>query len=212
MYLIVGLGNPEPEYKWTRHNMGFETINKIAYDHNIDMSKSRYNANVGRGIIRGKKVVLLKPKTYMNNSGESVGAVANHLKIPLDQIIIIHDEIALDCGIVRIKYKGGTGGHNGIRSVAEHLRSGDFLRLRLGIGGRPKGVKLKKYVISHFLTEEHEAAIQGITLATAALEHILKDGYISAMNLYNKRTEQPKKQSEDNGDKIQKTNGDTCGT
>lgn len=187
MYLIAGLGNPENAYKWTRHNAGFEVINKLAYDNFIDVKTHKWRAHLGKGKIGGERVLLAKPTTYMNLSGESIAQIMDYNEIPIEKLIIIHDEIALDLGVVRIKYSGGHGGHNGIANVMHCLGSNDFLRLRLGIGARPPKMKLANYVVSKFLPAEHDDIVIGITRAAEAIEHMLSEGVDRAMNVYNQK-------------------------
>jgi PTH1 family peptidyl-tRNA hydrolase len=187
MYLIVGLGNPENKYKWTRHNIGFEVINKLAYDNFIDMKTHKWRSYLGKGKIAGERVLLAKPTTYMNLSGESIAQIMDYNEIPLDKLIIIHDEIALDTGTVRIKYSGGHGGHNGISSVMHCVKSNDFLRIRLGVGAKHPKMELKNYVLSKFLPEEHDNIIFGVSRAADAITHIIDEGYDRAMNVYNQK-------------------------
>ena len=188
MFLIIGLGNPEPDYSWTRHNIGFEVINKLAYDHNISLKYMRkLKAHVGSGIITDKKVTIAKPTTYMNLSGQSVIALAAYYNVNINNIIIIHDEIALDVGCLRLKEKGGAGGHNGLKDITAKLNTDEYLRIRIGIGSNPVGFKLSDYVLSKFLKEEHEEILKAIDTATSAVECIVRDSIIIAMNEYNKR-------------------------
>ena len=188
MYLIVGLGNPENAYKWTRHNIGFETINKLAYDNNIDMSKTKHRAHIGTGAVVGCKVILAKPYTYMNLSGESIGAILKYYDIHTDNLIVIHDEIALDVGKVRLKYGGGAGGHNGVTNTIHHTKTENFLRVRIGVGSKPPGFKLSNYVLSRFLPQEHDAIVDGVDRAGEAICYALMHGRDKAMNIYNQRS------------------------
>lgn len=186
MFLIVGLGNPEPKYSWTRHNVGFELINKLAYDHDINIKKVKHRSHFGQGVIGGQKVILAKPTTYMNLSGESIREIAKTKGIPLDHILVIHDEIQLEVGMTRLKFSGGAGGHNGIRNAIACLGSNDFARVRIGIG-HPGPIPLSDYVLSKFHTKEHPEVISSITRAGEAVEAILKDGLTQAMNIYNQK-------------------------
>ena len=187
MHLIVGLGNPEPQYKWTRHNIGFETINKLAYDHGIDVSKRKHKAIIGEGRIGHNKVMLAKPQTYMNLSGESVRAIIDFHKIPLEKIIIVYDEIAIEVGEIRIKERGSAGGHNGVKSLIANLNTDEFLRVRIGIGSKPPRMSLSDYVLSKFLPQEHDDIIAAVSKATEAIEYCLKETPQNAMNVYNVR-------------------------
>lgn len=186
MHLIVGLGNPEPKYAWTRHNVGFELINKLAYDHNIDMKKVKHRSHFGQGSINGKKVILAKPTTYMNLSGVAIREIAKSKGIKPENIIVIHDEIQLEPGVVRLKFSGGAGGHNGVKNTTECLGTPDYIRVRLGIG-HPGPIPLSDYVLSKFLKEEHEKIITAITKGTEGVLSILADGHTIAMNTFNQK-------------------------
>ena len=186
MFLIVGLGNPEPKYSWTRHNVGFELINKLAYDNNIDIRKVKHRSHFGQGTIAGHKVILAKPTTYMNLSGESIREIVKTKGISLDNVIIIHDEIQLETGQTRLKFSGGHGGHNGIRNTITCLGTNDFTRIRIGIG-HPGPIPLSDYVLSKFHTKEHPDLISSITKAGEATEYILNHGVDMAMNIYNQK-------------------------
>ncbi|MCD8215597.1 MAG: aminoacyl-tRNA hydrolase [Clostridiales bacterium] len=187
MYIIVGLGNPGREYKYTRHNTGFEVIDKLAYDYNINVNKSRFNGICGEGIIEGEKVMLLKPLTYMNLSGNCVGAAVSFYKLPLDKLIVCCDDINLPVGHIRIRKQGSDGGQKGLRSIIERLGSEAFTRVRVGIGEKPVRMDLKDWVLSHFMQEEGEAIVKGITDAGEAVKMILKGDANGAMGLYNKK-------------------------
>lgn len=191
MKLIIGLGNPGAEYKWTRHNVGFEAIDKLAYDFNINLNKNKHKAIYGEGIIHGEKVILIKPLTYMNLSGECVRDFFNFYKdLELDDIIILCDDINLPLGSIRIRKKGSDGGQNGLKNIIYQLGTDEFPRLRIGIGQKPDGYNLANYVLGKFSKEEDEEIIAGITLATDALEVFIKDkenGLSNAMNLFNKK-------------------------
>ena len=156
MYLIVGLGNPEEEYANTRHNMGFDTINKLAKQYNIEINKKKFKGLYGTGIIEGKKVILLKPQTNMNLSGESIREIVDFYKIQTEDIILIYDDIDIDVGIIKIRKKGGPGTHNGMKSVIKHLGTGDFARVRVGIGSPQNKSDLINYVIGAIPKEEQE--------------------------------------------------------
>ena len=186
MYLIVGLGNIGTKYDWTRHNVGFEAINKLAYDHHIDLEKIKHRSHFGTGTIAGQKVILAKPTTYMNLSGESIREIAKTKGIPPENIIVIHDEIQLSVGDVRLKFAGGAGGHNGIKNTLACLGTADFVRVRIGIG-HPGPIPLTDYVLSKFHTKEHPDIIAGITTAADAVVEVLKNGHVLAMNQINQK-------------------------
>lgn len=185
MYLVVGLGNPGKQYDWTRHNIGFEAINKLAYDHKINITKLKHRSYQGSGVLQNQKIILSKPTTYMNLSGESIRDTANFNKIEPNQIIIIHDEIVLDVGVVKLKFSGGAGGHNGIKSVISCLGTEDFIRVRIGVGNKPQGYNLSDWVLGKFFTNEHDNIIKSVTKSGEAVEYIIANGINKAMNIYN---------------------------
>ena len=185
MYLIVGLGNPESDYAGTRHNMGFDTINIIAKEYNIEIDKKKFDGLYGKGSIEKKEVVLLKPQTYMNLSGKSVKECMDFYKIELEDLIIIYDDIDIDKGIVRLRKKGGAGTHNGMKSVIECLGSQDFSRVRVGIGMPEYKEDLINYVIGYVPEEEKEILDKGCETAKTAVIEILKNGIDIAMNKVN---------------------------
>ena len=187
MYIIAGLGNPGNEYKWTRHNVGFEVISKLAYDYNIDMNKSKFKAVIGDGHIEGKKVILAKPLTYMNLSGDSISQIINFYKESLDNLIVVCDDINLPVGNIRIRKKGSDGGQKGLRNIIYTLDSENFVRVRVGVGTKPNGWDLKDFVLSRFTQEENDDIIKGITDAGDAVISIIKGKILDAMNSYNKK-------------------------
>ena len=150
MYLIAGLGNPSKTYEGTRHNIGFTMIDAIGEKYDIDVTTKKHKAFVGRGIIDGMRVILAKPQTYMNLSGESVREIADFYKIEPENIIIIYDDISLDVGQLRIRKKGSAGGHNGIKNIIAHLGTQEFPRIKVGIGNKPEGWDLADYVLSKY--------------------------------------------------------------
>ena len=185
MYLIIGLGNPENEYANTRHNMGFDTINKLANKNNIEVNNNKFKGLYGTGIIQGKKVILLKPQTYMNLSGESVKEIVKFYHIKPEEIIIIYDDIDTEKGNIRIRKKGGPGSHNGMKSVVENLNTTDFGRIRVGIGKPENKRDMINYVIGKVPEEEQKILQEGVNKATEAIEEILKNGIDIAMNKFN---------------------------
>jgi len=193
MFLIAGLGNPGRNYKWTRHNVGFEVIDKLSYDHNINMNKNKFKAIIGEGIIEKEKVILAKPLTYMNLSGESIRDIASFYKLENNQIIITCDDINLPIGYIRIRPKGSDGGQNGLKNIIYQLGFDTFTRIRVGIGNKPENWDLKDFVLSQFTEKENNDIINGITDAVSAIEEILKDyknGLNNAMNKFNKKVTQ----------------------
>lgn len=185
MYLIVGLGNPENEYAHTRHNMGFDTINQIAKNNNIQITKNKFKGLCESTIIQNQKVILLKPQTYMNLSGESVKEVAEFYNLKPEEIIVIYDDIDIEKGHIKIRKKGGAGSHNGMKSVVEELQSTDFARIRVGIGQPEFKSDMINYVIGKVPQEEQEILQQGVEKAAKAVEEILKNGIDRAMNKFN---------------------------
>ena len=185
MYLIVGLGNPENEYANTRHNMGFDTINKLAEKNNIEVNKNKFKGLYGTGIIQNQKVILLKPQTYMNLSGESVKEVIDFYHINSEEVIIIYDDIDTEKGNIRIRKKGGPGSHNGMKSVVENIQTTNFGRIRVGIGQPEYKNDMINYVIGKIPEEERKILQEGVNKAAEAVEEILKGGIDIAMNKFN---------------------------
>ena len=188
MYLIVGLGNPESEYKNTRHNMGFEAINKLSKEFNIDVNKTKFNGLYGTGTINQEKVILLKPQTYMNLSGEAIVDFMDYYKLDVDNLIVIYDDIETEQGSIRIRKKGGSGTHNGMKSVVSMLQTEDFIRIRIGIGEPQYKNDMINYVIGHITEEEMSKLEPGIEKAKLATIEIIKNGVDIAMNKYNTKT------------------------
>ena len=174
MYLIIGLGNPESDYSNTRHNMGFNTINKLAEEYKINVNKNKFKGLYGSGIIEGEKVILLKPQTFMNLSGESIKEVVDFYKIDLDNLIVIYDDIDIEPGKIKIKKFGGPGSHNGMKSVAQELKTENFKRVRVGIGMPNDKSNLIEYVIGAIPEDDKEILKKGVMLAKDAVVEILK--------------------------------------
>lgn len=190
MYIIAGLGNPKKEYNNTRHNIGFDVIDVLADKYNIDVSTMKHKALVGKGIIEGQKVILVKPVTYMNLSGESLIDVCQYYKIDVEnELIVIYDDIALDVGAIRVRKKGSAGGHNGMKSIIQHLSTENFMRIRMGVGEKPKGYDLADYVLGHFTEKERDLMDKGAIMATEAVKTIMTEGIDKAMSIYNKKNE-----------------------
>lgn len=188
MYIIVGLGNPTKEYEGTRHNAGFDVIDTIADQYNIEVSKRECQALTGKGVIEGQKVLLVKPQTYMNLSGESVRKLMDFYKIdPQEELLVIYDDISLDVGQLRIRKKGSAGGHNGIKSLIAHLGTMAFPRIKVGVGEKPKEYDLADYVLGHFSAEDRQKMREGYQDAVKAVAYILQDDMETAMNQFNKK-------------------------
>lgn len=187
MQLVVGLGNPGSEYVGTRHNIGFEVIDHLAAQHRFDASRSFKNAEVAKGRIAGEDVLLVKPLTYMNLSGDAVGAIARFYKVETPQIIVVHDELDFAPGDVRLKIAGGHGGHNGLRSIMAHMGA-EFVRVRMGIGKPSKSAQGADYVLSRFDTSSRKAMDEAVVAAAQAVEAVLTKGAAAAMNAINRRS------------------------
>lgn len=185
MKLIVGLGNPTEKYQGTRHNVGFEVIDTLVEKYNVPLDIIKHKGMYGKGKIEGQTVILLKPMTFMNLSGESVSAVAKYYKIPSEDIIVIYDDINLDVGRLRIREKGSAGGHNGIKNIISHLGTEEFPRIRVGVGMKPSKMDLADYVLSHFSENDQALMNQGYERACEALKLLLVDDIPQAMNKYN---------------------------
>lgn len=188
MVIIVGLGNPKKEYENTRHNIGFMAIDALAEKYNISVLDCKHKALIGKGVINGYKVVLVKPLTYMNLSGEAVRAVIDYYKADAEsELIVIYDDVSLDVGQLRIRKKGSAGGHNGIKNIIAQLGHDVFLRIKIGVGEKPKGYDLADYVLGHFSKEERPLMKEGLLKAVKAALMMLDDETDRAMNEYNRK-------------------------
>lgn len=188
MYIIAGLGNPTMQYEGTRHNAGFDVIDALADKYNISVDGRKNRAYIGKGIIEGQKVLLVKPQTYMNLSGESIGGLVDYFKIDEEQdLIVIYDDISLSPGQIRIRKKGSAGGHNGIKNIIAHLGTQVFPRIKVGVGKKPKKYDLADYVLSHFTKAEREEMEEGYQKAIQAVEKILAGEMEAAMNEFNRK-------------------------
>ncbi|WP_373108762.1 aminoacyl-tRNA hydrolase [Lachnoclostridium sp. Marseille-P6806] len=185
MYLIAGLGNPTKEYDKTRHNVGFSVIDVLADRYRIDISEKKHKALCGRGVIEGQKVLLLKPQTFMNLSGESIRAAADYYKIEPEEMIVIYDDISLDPGQLRIRLKGSAGGHNGIKNIIANLGTQDFPRIKVGVGAKPPRMDLADYVLSRFGAGEQKLMEEAFGEAAEATVMMMTDGAERAMNHFN---------------------------
>ena len=186
MYLIAGLGNPGTKYEMTRHNIGFHTIDYIADELGVKVKKLKYKGLYGECEIGGEKVLLLKPQTFMNLSGESIVEFVKFFKIPVENVIIISDDISLDTGRIRVRPKGSAGGHNGLKSIIYMLSSDAFPRIRIGVGAPGHSdYDLADYVLGRFSKEEITVLEDAIIKAYKAAQEIIKRGVESAMNKFN---------------------------
>lgn len=183
MYLIAGLGNPGNQYKYTRHNIGFVAIDFLSVKYNISVRKINFKSLIGEGSIKGEKVILMKPSTFMNLSGDAIGNCARFYKIPPENIIIICDDVALDTGRLRIRPSGSDGGHNGLKSIISHLNSDMFTRIRIG-AGKPQNDMIN-HVLGTFGKDEGKKVTSCIKLSDKIVEEIISSGVESAMNKFN---------------------------
>lgn len=184
MFLIVGLGNPGRDYVDTRHNVGFEAVSVLSSYYNIPLKKIKHKALLGEGKIESERVILAQPQTYMNNSGESVREIADYYRIPIENIVVIYDEAALDTGRIRIRPGGSAGGHNGMKSIIYHLGSDEFPRVRLGIGSASGD--MADYVLGKFSKEEISLMINAVKNIPDIIALIIKGKTDEAMNKYNR--------------------------
>lgn len=185
-YIIAGLGNPGGKYEMTRHNAGFLAIDMLAMKQNKEIKRLKFHALTCDAEIEGKKCLLMKPQTFMNNSGEAIGEAAKFYKIPPQNIIVLSDDISLDVGKIRIRRKGSAGGHNGLKSIIAHLGSEDFPRVKIGVGKKPNAyMDLADWVLGRFPKELEPQLKEALENADGAISLIVQDKFDRAMNLYN---------------------------
>ncbi len=188
MFIIVGLGNPGKDYENTRHNVGFDAIDELVDKYNVPESGLQSKAKVGKGAMDGQKVLLAKPLTFMNLSGEAVRGLVDYYKVdPESELLIIYDDISLEPGNIRIRKKGSAGGHNGIKSIINHLGTQNFQRIKIGVGEKPKNWDLADYVLSRFSKEERKTVDESLKNVAHAASLIVQGEIDEAMNLYNKK-------------------------
>ncbi len=186
MIVIVGLGNPTNKYNGTRHNVGFDAVDKIAEDYGIELGVYKYKALCGKGSIGGEKVFLMKPQTFMNNSGEAVREAMNFYKFdPENDMIVIYDDINLSVGKLRIRAKGGAGGHNGVKSIIAHSGTEKFKRIRIGVGEKPVYMDLADYVLGHFSRGDRKLIDDAMDDVSDAVSIMIENDINAAMNKYN---------------------------
>ena len=185
MIVIVGLGNPGRQYENTKHNIGFITLDRFADKHDIKISKSKFRALVGEGIVEDKKVMLVKPQTFMNLSGESVSAIVDYYDIESDELFVVYDDIDIPIGSIRIRKKGSGGSHNGMKSIISRLDSDAFARFRIGIGADRGYVPLKDYVLTGFDSEHLDSIRGAVDRCVDAVDCMIVDGIEKAMQNYN---------------------------
>lgn len=187
MHIIVGLGNPTKEYQATRHNIGWDAITRLSDDFRIPLDFKKHKAICGKGYIEGEKVIIAQPITYMNLSGESVRELVDYYKVSPEELIIIYDDISLDVGQLRIRKKGSAGGHNGIKSIIQHLGTDEFPRIKIGVGDKPKDWDLADYVLGRFKGEEQATIREALKDASDACKMIVTGEIDAAMNLFNRK-------------------------
>lgn len=190
MYIIVGLGNPKKEYENTRHNIGFDVIDRLAEEEHISVLEKKHKAIIGKGIVAGQKCILAKPQTFMNLSGESVRELIDYYKVDEEsELIVISDDISLDVGQLRIRKKGSAGGHNGLKNIIAHLGHDTFCRIKMGVGEKPKDYDLADYVLGHFPKEERAIMDEASKKACDAIRLMITEDADAAMNAYNRKAE-----------------------
>jgi PTH1 family peptidyl-tRNA hydrolase len=182
--VIVGLGNPGVRYQWSRHNVGFQVADRLAERFSILISIRRFKAFYGKGRIDSEEVVLVKPLTYMNRSGEAVKQIVDFFHARLEDLMVVHDDLDLSFGKLRFKRRGGDGGHQGVRSVIERVGGGNFIRLKVGVGRPPKGMAPADYVLSSFDEKERPHLEKIVLRAAESIELMLSEGIEAAMSRY----------------------------
>lgn len=187
MKCIVGLGNPGRKYDDTRHNIGFMVIDELLKRHGWKLDKSKFNGIYALENYQGEKVILLKPDTYMNLSGEAIRPLLNFYEIGLEDVVVIYDDLDLSAGRIRLREKGGHGGHNGIRSTIDHLGTRDFKRIRLGVGRPPGQMSVVDYVLGRFKKDELDDVNESIHQAADAVEAWFNDSFVDVMNSFNSK-------------------------
>lgn len=187
MYYIVGLGNPGIQYENTRHNAGFITIDYLARKYSIDVRKIKFKSLIGQGVISGHKVMLVKPQTYMNNSGEAIIEIYKYFDFDHDKLIVIYDDIDIDFGSIRIRKKGSAGTHNGMKSIIYNLEFDDFPRIKVAVGKKPSYMDLANFVLSGFSKQEAKIIEEEVKLTSDAIEMILEEGIEKTMSMFNSK-------------------------
>ncbi len=186
-FIIAGLGNPGKAYEHTRHNAGFMAVDELGRRHGIEIRQEKHSALIGKGRIDSCEAVLAKPQTFMNESGRSVAAVVRDSYLTASELIVIHDDLDLSLGFVRIKIGGGHGGHNGLRSIIECLGTAEFARIRIGIGRPEPGIDPADYVLSAFKPDERQGARHAVEKAADAVSEVVSQGLARAMTLFNQK-------------------------
>ena len=193
MFIIAGLGNPTKEYEGTRHNVGFDVIDRLSEKYNIAVDTKKHRAFIGKGMIAGQKVILAKPQTFMNLSGESIRSLLDYYKVDEEhELLVIYDDVSLGVGQLRIRAKGSAGGHNGIKNIIAHLGGQVFPRIKIGVGEKPPKYDLADYVLGHFSKAEKILMDEGYDNAVRAVEMIVSGDIEGAMNEYNRKKKEEK--------------------
>ena len=188
MYIIVGLGNPGRDYENTRHNIGFDVVDRLADQENIGVLERKHKAIIGKGVVAGEKCILAKPQTFMNLSGESVRALLDYYKVDeTTNLIVISDDVSLDVGQLRIRKKGSAGGHNGLKNIIAGLGHDTFMRVKMGVGEKPKGWDLADYVLGHFSHQERKIMDEAAERAADAIRMMIAEDADAAMNEFNRK-------------------------
>lgn len=209
MYIIAGLGNPGREYVGTRHNVGFLVLEKLAAKENISVLEKKHKAIIGKGVVAGQKCILARPQTYMNLSGESIRQMLDYYKIDeTSELIVISDDISLDPGQIRIRKKGSAGGHNGLKNIIAHLGHDSFIRVKIGVGEKPKGWDLADYVLGRFSASDREAVEEAADRAVEAIRVILSEGADAAMNQFNSVKKTARELSKESKQKAEPAGGE----
>lgn len=188
MYVIAGLGNPGAKYENTRHNIGFMVVDALAEKNHISVTEKKHKALVGKGMLGSERILLVKPQTFMNLSGESIREIIDYYKVEeKTELIVISDDISLEPGALRIRKKGSAGGHNGLKNIILHLGHDEFQRIRIGVGERPSGYDLADYVLGHFREDDRELIAKSVEQAAEAVQVMITEGADKAMNQFNKK-------------------------
>lgn len=188
MFVIAGLGNPGAKYEKTRHNVGFDVIDLLAEKYQIDVKERKYKALVGKGRIHNQPVVLVKPQTFMNLSGESVGEILHFYKLdPEQELLVISDDVTLEPGMIRVRRKGSAGGHNGLKNIIAHCGTDAFMRVKVGVGKLPPQGDMVAHVLGHFSQTDRKQVEESYQQALSAIEYMIDGEIDQAMNLFNRK-------------------------
>ena len=188
MKFVIGLGNPGLKFDNTRHNIGFDVVDQLAKDYHIGIDRKKHDGLIGQGVIAGEKVMLMKPHTYMNNSGVAIRSLIDFYKGTSEDVIVIYDDTSLEVGRLRIRKKGSAGGHNGVKSIIAHLGTQEFARVKVGVGEKPPGWDLADYVLSHYEPSEMKTIVSAIKMSAEAVVAMIDQGTEYGMNHFNGRS------------------------